>query len=758
MDPSAWILLLTLWLPALAAVVLACAPTSAERFARVWIFLSTLAVFVLVLLGYLLPGSPARFDVSTPTLQHVLDVPWLPSFDIRFAIGLDGISFPLVVLSALIAVLAAAASRSITKGIKAYGILFLLLQTGILGVFLAQDFFLFYVFWEAMLLPMYFLIGIWGGPRKEYAAIKFFLYTLVGGVLMLVALLVLYFQSDVRALADSAVTSTSAAETLAELAVDPESHPNLGVVVVEDPTGARALLIRRAWEPERELTVVRGVARPGAGPVGIFSEARGVVEVLLPAEPNAADLVQAIEENPLLAQALDAALLLPPANGAEVPAREIAGSATAWLRPAPDDVMPVASFPPRQTLRPIHTFSLPLLADLALETECFSPTVQRWCFLALFLGFLIKLPGVPFHTWLPDAHVEAPTPISMILAGVLLKMGGYGLIRVAFPLCPFGAHEYAWLVAGLGIVSMFYGALAAMAQKDFKRLVAYSSVSHMGYVLLGLGAWSASVENGFDASYWNMGAQGAMFQMLAHGISSAGMFFVVGVLYDRVKHRDLDEFGGVYGRMPALAALAFGIFFAGLGLPGLCGFWGEVFVVFSAWKYHAALAVAGAFTTVLTAAYVLTCLQKVFLGAEYRGPYSEKLVPLTLREFLIAGTLFTLGIAMGVAPHPLGFRWFDATFDRQYARLAAWTERLLPVYEAREARELEAQRAAANARAESERAAEGLSMGETPVDPAGPEAPGEEKPSDVPPSGVAPNLEGVQEDLRRKADPPAEEP
>jgi NADH-quinone oxidoreductase subunit M len=255
---------------------------------------------------------------------------------------------------------------------------------------------------------------------------------------------------------------------------------------------------------------------------------------------------------------------------------------------------------------------------------------------------------------------------------------------------------------------MFYGALAAMAQKDFKRLVAYSSVSHMGYVLLGLGAWSAASWNGFDPSYWSMGAQGAMFQMLAHGISSAGMFFVVGVLYDRVKHRELDEFGGIYGRMPAFAALSFGIFFAGLGLPGLCGFWGEVFVVFSAWKYQAALAVAGAFTTVLTAAYTLTALQKVFLGAEYRGPYSQKLVPLTLREALIAGTLFTLGIAMGVAPYPLGFRWFQKTFDRQYDRLAFWTESMLPLYQERERIEAQERRAATDAMVDEERRAEGV--------------------------------------------------
>ena len=173
---------------------------------------------------------------------------------------------------------------------------------------------------------------------------------------------------------------------------------------------------------------------------------------------------------------------------------------------------------------------------------------------------------MPLHTWLPDAHVEAPTPISMILAGVLLKMGGYGIIRICYPICPHGGYDLAYFVCLLGVVSMVYGAFAALAQKDFKRLVAYSSVSHMGYVVLGLGVWSATAGTGYNPDYWNMGVKGAMFQMIAHGISSAGMFFLVGVVYDRVHHRDLNEFGGLFGRMPVYTALSIGIFFAGLGL------------------------------------------------------------------------------------------------------------------------------------------------------------------------------------------------
>ncbi len=179
---------------------------------------------------------------------------------------------------------------------------------------------------------------------------------------------------------------------------------------------------------------------------------------------------------------------------------------------------------------------------------------------------MIKLPAVPVHTWLPDAHVEAPTPISMILAGVLLKMGGYGIIRICYPICPDAGYELAWFVCGLGTVSMVYGALAALAQKDFKRLVAYSSVSHMGYVLLGIGAWSATAGVQYKSDYWTMGMSGAMFQMIAHGLSSAGMFFLVGVIYDRVHHRDLDQFGGLFARMPRVRRPVDGHLFRRLGL------------------------------------------------------------------------------------------------------------------------------------------------------------------------------------------------
>jgi NADH-quinone oxidoreductase subunit M len=262
----------------------------------------------------------------------------------------------------------------------------------------------------------------------------------------------------------------------------------------------------------------------------------------------------------------------------------------------------------------------------------------------------------------------------MILAGILLKMGGYGIIRICYPICPHAGYDFAWFVCALGVVSMVYGAFAALAQTDFKRMVAYSSVSHMGYVVLGLGVWSVSAANGFDAQAWNMGIKGAMFQMIGHGISSAGMFFMVGVVYDRVHHRNLNEFGGLYGRMPVYTALAMIIFFAGLGLPGLCGFIGEVFVVLSVWNFSTVLAVISASVVVLTAGYILWAIQRVYLGAEYKGPHGEALSPLTARELFVSATLAVFAFLFGIFPYTTVLRYMDATIDQQVTALAQWTE------------------------------------------------------------------------------------
>ena len=430
----------------------------------------------------------AGVGVNEPeSFQYVIQMDWIRSFNIQYYMGIDGLSVTMVLLTALLSFLCIFASWGIDKGIKGYFAMFMLLEVGMMGVFCALDFFLFYIFWEVMLLPMYFLIGVWGGPRKIYAAIKFFLYTLFGSVLMLLVMLALYFKAG-------------------------------------------------------------------------------------------------------------------------------------------------------------HTFNLLELMQQSYTGDTL--TLFGWTmnfakvmFVALFIGFAIKVPIFPFHTWLPDAHVEAPTAISVILAGVLLKMGTYGMMRISFPILPEATLWFAPFLAILAVVNIVYGALCAMAQKDFKKLIAYSSISHMGFVLLGM------------ASGTPQGMNGAILQMFNHGTVTAMLFLLVGVLYDRAHHREIEGFGGLMSRMPVYGSFTSLAFFAAIGLPGLSSFISELLVLLGGWKTFPAITVLCASGIVLGAAYMLWTLQRVFLGP-LNAKYAS-LPEINRREIFTLVPLSILVIVLGFYPHPV---------------------------------------------------------------------------------------------------------
>jgi NADH-quinone oxidoreductase subunit M len=465
------VLSLLTWLPLAGGIAILFVPKEQKKIVRALALLASAATLAISLFLWV------RFDTTTAGFQFIEKISWIPAFNIHYFLGADGLSLPMLVLTTLLSLLAIIASFHIEERVKEYFFFFLLLETAMLGVFIALDLFLFYVFWELTLVPMYFLIGIWGGPKKEYAAIKFFLFTLFGSVFMLVAFLALYFTS-----------------------------------------------------------------------------------------------------NP-------------------------------------------------------HTFDF---TELLAQNGAYARTFQILAFVGLYLGFSVKIPAFPLHTWLPLAHVEAPTAISVILAGVLLKMGLYGIMRFAFGLLPLASQELMPWVAIIAVINIVYGAFCATAQTDIKRMIAYSSVNHMGYAMLGMVALSP------------LGFNGAILQMVTHGIITGALFLLVGVIYDRAHTRDINAFGGLGAKLPVYTGFMTMACFASLGLPLLAGFVAEFLCflgAFHVYPYHTGVALIG---ILMTAAFFLVMIRKVFLG-----PFNtrwENLKDMNARELIACTPLLILTVVLGIAP------------------------------------------------------------------------------------------------------------
>jgi NADH-quinone oxidoreductase subunit M len=467
------------------------------------------------------------YDPSKPGVQLVAKAIWIRPFNVEYFVGADGLSISMILLSGFISFIATIASMPWWSTAKAsamagmeddghddpahpkhfsvrmvpgYMAMLLLLQTGMMGTFAALDMFLFYVFWEVMLLPMYFLIGVWGGPRKEYAAIKFFLYTLAGSVLMLLAIIALYYTSTPAMLADGTM-SVGHTFNIMEMAKQAQA--------------------------------------------GTFARAAPIMGVAF----------------------------------------------------------------------------------------------TKLVFVGLFIGFAIKIPMFPFHTWLPDAHVEAPTPISVILAGVLLKMGIYGILRFNYAILPDATAWAANAMAVFGVINIVYAAFVCLAQKDLKKLIAYSSVSHMGFSLLGMAAMTPQ------------GISGAVLNLFTHGVISPMLFLIVGVIYDRAHHREIEKFGGLASELPEYSAIMGLAFFASLGLPGLAGFVAEFMVFSGAFPVFTTYTIISATSVIITAAYYLWAIHRMFLGklnATYKG-YPD----LVWRERLTLYPLAAVCIVLGFYPQAI---------------------------------------------------------------------------------------------------------
>lgn len=505
-----------IFIPFAGALLIGLLPDSKSLLMKIVALVATCIQLVLGLLLFVQFDGSVAPESWSEAFQFVELMPWIQLkvgtigfLQIDYFLGVDGISMPLVVLSALLLVIGVISSWNLTQKVKGYFMLYLVLSGSLIGCFVALDFFLFYVFFEFMLLPMFFLIGIWGGPRRSYASIKFFLYTLFGSLLILVVMIGLYLST------------------------------------------------------------------------GSFDEFGNQV--------NTFSLVQMMDGG-----FIDSTLLAP-------------GSG----------------------------FYL------------WGESLRYWAFVLLFIGFIIKLPAVPFHTWLPDAHVEAPTAISVLLAGVLLKVGGYGLFRICYAIFPDIAIELAQPVAILGMISIVYGGMVAMAQNDVKKLIAYSSVSHMGFVLLGLAALTSE------------GVAGALFQMVSHGFISGALFLVVGVIYDRTHDRQIEGLSGLAGKMPKYTFFVVLFFFASLGLPGLSGFVGELLVLIGAIGAESTnglfprwIGMVSVLGIIISAGYYLWTLQRMFFGKYWtkESAWDAKMLDLTPREWLMLVPLAVLTLLFGVFP------------------------------------------------------------------------------------------------------------
>ena len=481
-----------IWFPIIGMVAIAFIPRDKEDVIKITAAVATGLQLLLTLVLW------QNYDAGDGGMQFMVRAEWIPSFNITYILGVDGLSLPMAILTALLCFIGVFVSWNINKAVKGYFALFLLLDTGIMGVFLSMDFFLLYIFWEVMLLPMYFLIGIWGGPQREYAAIKFFLYTLFGSVLMLIGILGLYF------------TCGKTFDILELMRVAPDA--------------------------------LQGVTWWGMSAIKVI-----------------------------------------------------------WI--------------------------------------------------LLFIGFAIKVPVFPFHTWLPLAHVEAPTAISVLLAGILLKLGVYGILRINYGLMPDGVYWFSGALAVLGLINVIWGGLCALAQTDLKKLVAYSSVNHMGYSLIGMAAIVAAGEaNGMNLKAAQAGLGGAVFQMFNHGTISAMLFILVGVIYDRAHHRDIEGFGGLAAQMPIYTGITAVAFFAGLGLPGFSGFISEAMCFIGAFPVYKGIVIASTIGILLNAAYFLWAFQRIFFG-ELNEKYTD-LPEINRLELFTVVPLLVITIFFGIYPAP----------------------------------------------------------------------------------------------------------